>query len=590
MADIVERDTIIDSIKKMNSWHPNLPLILVLSRQNPGPEGVVFGNVKAVRETYDILFNLDQIGIQDDARKYYLHFCHDAGAKEYPFALKKPTVNYGKTHQRIIKDTFSNPEGFLTRVAEGEYVLKKEFSRLVLKYLKFESAIDLRPLLLFHYWNSVDGAILIGDLWKRFCESFHVNKSPFEEIFTCSGLDEEIPLQAENTPVNMRSICLPHEYGTGACDADFWNRFRSLLEDRLRSLKWQGRIDSLASGITSALMQDQSVFLLGSPGTGKTTIVTSAILPALRAAYGTENELRFSEFPLTPASTTADLFGFQGLDGRWVKGPFVRDVMLAYAEQESSNTEGGEDELESSQEISSQADASPHLVFFDEANRVDIEALLSPIQASLDRMQARKPGGVVTLGSDEYVLPKRVWRIFAGNSPATDLGRKEQSRPFKRRMSVVLPPDPMSEILVDSARFRKSCIELLMHATEVADTEFSEPALALLGDLKTNHNRLEDLRLLFEALYKLPQVAVTVGLLESVLLRAASHKALKQDSPLDASLVQSLVGLISGDANLVAGVVDAATQQGFTRLATTIQRDIMQVQSDNGNFEIDPLL
>ena len=95
----------------------------------------------------------------------------------------------------------------------------------------------------------------------------------------------------------------------------------------------------------------------------------------------------------------------------------------------------------------------PHLVFFDEANRVDIEGLIAPVQAALDRMQARKPGGVITLGRDQYVLPAKVWRIFAGNSPATDIGRKEQSRPFKRRLSVVSPPDPMDGSLRECKPF-----------------------------------------------------------------------------------------------------------------------------------------
>ena len=588
MTTVIKRESLVESVKAINKWHQNTPLLLVFSRQRPGPEGKVAGNVESVRAVYDALFNLEQIGVQDDARKYYLHFCHGSGAKDYPFAIKKPTENYGKTHQRIIKDTFANASGFLNRIAEGRYVVKENAAQLILNYLGASGPIDLRPLVLIHYWKATAGASTIGDLWKRFTSTFAVDEAPFDKIFTCSGLADLIPLAQDGEQVDMRLICLPDEYGTGACDAEFWNRFRSILEDKFSEMRWQGRVGPLAAGIASALMHDQSVFLLGAPGTGKTSIVTGAILPALRAAYGTENELRFSEFPLTPASSSADIFGFQGLDGDWVGGPFVREVMLPYA-PESLN--GGDAEtLEQSGIQPTSEGASPHLLFFDEANRVDIEALLSPIQAALDRMQARKPGGVVTLGRDQYILPNRLWRIFAGNSPATDIGRKEQSRPFKRRLSVVLPPDPMEEIVTSSTKFRAACLELLQRAASVPDVEVSEPALALLGDLTTNTARLEDLRIVLETIRALPQVAVTVGLLESILLRSASHKALKQDSPLDAALTQSLVGLLSGDASLVERVAEIATDRGFAQLALTIRRDVVSVQQGDGHFEIDPLL
>ena len=591
MGQVVRRDVLAEAVMTINRWHPNTPLLLVFSKQKPGPKGTVLGNVESVRDAYDSLFNLDQIGIQDASRKYYLHFCHGpSGAKDFPFAIKKPTDNYGKTHQRIIKDTFANPEGFLTRVSEGKYNLKANAEAMILKYLDARWPIDLRPLVLLHYWNRAAAGAKIGELWKKFAAAFAVDKAPFDKVFTCRGTSDPVQFAPEGEPVDMRQVCLPSEYGTGAMDSEFWNRFRAVLEDKLKELKWQGRLGPLVAGITSGLMQDQAVFLLGAPGTGKTTLVTDAILPALREAYGTENNLKFSEFPLTPASTSSDVFGFQGLDGNWVQGPFVRDVMLPYAPDTSGTPESAEASAAPSDDEPGVPTPSPHLVFFDEANRVDIEGLLAPVQAALDRMQARKPGGVITLGKDQYVLPAKVWRIFAGNSPATDIGRKEQSRPFKRRLSVVLPPDPMDEVVSSSARFRATCLELLERASKIADVERSEPALGLLGDLKTNSDRIEDLRVVLEAVRALPQVAVTVGLVESVLLRAASHKALKQDAPLDAALAQSLVGLISGDTGQVERVAELAKERGFGQLNTAVMRDVVYAQQTDGRFEIDPLL
>src|SRR5262249_36169534 len=151
-------------------------------------------------------------------------------------------------------------------------------------------------------------------------------------------------------------------------------------------------------------------------------------------------------------TTEADLFGFQGLDGNWIPGPLTTDLLIPY--QEPTTTEVGEpeeSEPEKGEEPDEPAGAAeedddrmiPRLVFLDEANRVDIEALLSPIQAALDQMQKRKEPPVIALGRTQYVAPRRIWRIFAGNSPAADIGRREQSRPLKRRMTTVIPPDPM---------------------------------------------------------------------------------------------------------------------------------------------------
>ena len=157
--------------------------------------------------------------------------------------------------------------------------------------------------------------------------AFAVDKAPFDKVFTCSRLNDAVPLAPDGETIDMRQLCLPDEYGTGALDPEFWNRFRTILEDKLKELKWQGRLGPLVAGITSGLMQDQTSVPSGRARHWQTSLVTNAILPALRETYGTENNRKFSEFSLTPVSTSSDVFGFQGLDGNWVKGPFVRDVM-----------------------------------------------------------------------------------------------------------------------------------------------------------------------------------------------------------------------------------------------------------------------
>ena len=112
----------------------------------------------------------------------------------------------------------------------------------------------------------------------------------------------------------------------------------------------------------------------------------------------------------------------------------------------------------------------------------------------------------------------------------------------------------------------------------------------ILGDLKANQDKIEDLRIVLETIRLLPQVAVTVGLLESILLRAASYKALKQDAPLDSALAQTLVGLIAGDVSTVELIVAAAEEQGFNLLKLAINRDVISPQMVDGQFELDAIL
>jgi MoxR-like ATPase len=603
MDNYIAPQVLRDSILAINRWHPNTPLILVFARQKRQPTDSVEGGNQAVRSTYDALFSLAHVGISDDARKYYLHLCH--GREDAtPFAIRKPTANYGKTHQRIIKDTFG--QQFLDRQSSGKYRLKPDFQNLVLQYLGSDGPIDLQPLVFFRYWNNVGESRTVGDLWNRFCEEFGTNTAPYSGVFTCSGLGNPLSVVAASSvsQQTIKQLVLPSEYGIGAFNVEFWRRFRQLFQSELARLKWQGNTFDLSSQITAALMQDQSIFLLGDPGTGKTTIVLEAILPALREAYGNLNDLRLCYYSLTPSTTTADLFGFQGLDGRWVAGPLVADLLEEYESQsvpESGDdlmlSDDSDDDEELQEGDSSQGTTEflpktllvPRLLFLDEANRIDIEGLLSPVQAAFDRLQKRMEPPTVTLGGSEYSIARRVWRIYAGNSPVADSGRREQSRPFKRRCSVIIPPDPMSAMLEREEAFRKLAYELLEKASTCSDPEVSEPSLSVLGQYKDNAGRLEDLRDVLSAVEKLRRVALTVGLVESILLRTAAQHALQPEGSLDAALCVSLGGMISGDRPAIEHLAQVAERRNCPQFARWI-REYLLSEHTGMSLEVDALL
>lgn len=587
------------SLREMNAWHPNLPLLFVFSAQKPGPGGNVLGGTDAVRRVYDALFGVHKIGISDDSRAFYLQ----VGLGEspsHPYALRKPTTVYGRAFQRSIKDTFAN-NGFLVREGTSQYRLSADFVDKSREQLAIDTAVDLKPLLYFHYWDDVSLGDKVGDLWARFCEEFFVDSDPFDKIFTCTDLNEEVPVvdpvgaADPRPPYEVREIILPGLYGSGRIDIVFWKRFRSALVEELDELKWHGEKESLAASITSGLMNDQALFLLGPPGTGKTTIVRKALLPALRSAVGTEKHLRYFEYSITPETTHADLFGFQGLDGTWVHGPLAQHLLAPVEndlEDENRATEGDTEEKSLQEDGKQESDygweSAPHLLFFDEANRVDIEGLLSPLQGAFDRMQRREDPGFVTLGRENFRVPSRVFRVFAGNSPLTDIGRKGQSRPLKRRLSVIIPPDPVEVALSTKARFWTLIEGLLKRTAALEDPEIVEPAIALRDSWASNPDYAEKLRAILQSLRALREVAVTIGLIESIVLRAASHHALGREAPLDAALVQSFAGLISGETARIEELTNVARDQRLMGFADCLTNHIA-VAGDNP-LELDPLL
>jgi MoxR-like ATPase len=587
MPKTLSLEALKSALTKINEWHANTPLLLVLSRQKPGNSGEVSGGAAAVREAYDDLFNLERIGIADTGRKYYLHLCH-GGAEDPPSALKKPTTNYGKTHQRIVKDTFG--QKFLTRLSEGRYRLNPDFAAKAGEYLGLPGKLDLKPLVLFYYWSSCEGAATIGDLWKRFATLYGLDKAPFKDLFTCSGTDEAIPFGPNDLTgsLEVKRLFLPSEYGVDGFGPDFWKRFRTSLQRHLKDIKWHGETDDLTASITAALMVDQALFLLGAPGTGKTTIVEQAVLPALREAHGSQNPVRFLKYPITQKTSETDLFGFQSLDGSWVAGPLTRELLVPY-DSEAPRSPGDDDAEDDEAQGADPELKIPRLLFFDEANRIDIEALLAPIQSMLDKLQKRMEPSTVPLGQTEYTLPNRVWRIFAGNSPVSDLGRREQSRPLKRRMSVVVPPDPMATVIGSADSFRRLVLDRLELSSQSGDPEISQPTFALFSVYKDNPERVEDLRVVMEAVRELPRVAMTVGLVETVLLRTASLHALGREAPLDNALSMSLTGLLCGDTGKIESIRDIAQARGFPKFARDIQNHILANQAEMA-LETDPVL
>lgn len=576
----------------MNKWHPRTPLYLVFSKQQPGKEGEVSGSRSSVAEVFNDLFGLDKIGISDEARNFHLKLCHGNKERGYAFGKRLKNKKYGGGYQRTIKDTLDDYG--LERLSSGQYRLESDFSERALDYLKndtqleFKNRLDLKPLVLWYYWDDVEDAETVADLWGRFCERFGTDKPPFDEIFTCTNPEQEIEKQRKGD-YSIKSLVLPLDYGDNDLGPDFWNRFRNALINELNGEDWEGPIPELAAKITSGLMSDQSIFLLGPPGTGKTTMVNDAIVPALREAYSGDGEPVFNAFTMTPESTQSDLLGFQGLNGDWVMGP-VGDSVLYEADGQEDEKNDAEDEDEEEDAVSVDVEAVPHLLFFDEANRVNIENVLSPLQGPFDRMRQGKEPGLITLGQQDYIMPRRVLRVYAGNSPAQDTGLKEQSRAFKRRISVMPMPDYLENIIAHRGRFPALVRDRLDALSQQDDVSISQPATELRSSWEENEEPMESLRLVLKEVRDIPDVPVTIGLLEAILLRTATHYNMERSDPLDAALTQTLIGMMGGDADQIEDVVEVAEERRLTQFKEAIESEVLDLYEGQMIHDLNPIL
>lgn len=591
MTEVVAEDMLENAILEMNKWHPRTPLYLVFSKQEPGEEGEVSGSTNAVAEVFNDLFGLDKIGISDEARNFHLKLSHGNKARGYAFGKRLKNKKYGGGYQRTIKDTLDDHG--LEWLSSGQYKMEPDFSDRALEYLKndtqleLDDRLDLKPLVLWCYWDDVEDAETIGDLWNRFCDRFGTDKPPFDEIFTCTDLNQKIRKEQKGD-YSIKSLVLPQEYGGDELDPDFWNRFRNALISELNNLDWEGNVSNLAAKVTSGLMSDQSIFLLGPPGTGKTTMVNDAIVPALREAYGGDGEPIYKDFTMTPESTQSDLLGFQGLDGDWLMGP-VGDSIL-YDTDSQNDRENEQENEEEEETVTVDAASVPHLLFLDEANRVNIENVLSPLQGPFDRMRQGKEPGLVTLGQEDYIIPRRVLRVFAGNSPAEDTGLKEQSRAFKRRISVMPMPDYLENVITHRGRFPALVRSRLDYLSQQDDVSISQPATELRSSWEKNEEQIESLRLVLDQVRDLPDVPVTIGLLEAILLRTATHYNMERSNPLDAALTQTLIGMMGGEADQIEDVVEIAEERRLTEFKEAIESEVLDLYEGQMIHDLSPIL
>jgi hypothetical protein len=296
-----------------------------------------------------------------------------------------------------------------------------------------------------------------------------------------------------------------------------------------------GKEKSLAQQVIVGLATSKRVFLIGDPGTGKSEFA-KLVEAAFRAHLG--ERLRSITTDVTDKTSETTLMGFPGLDGKWVQGRLTAedgDGALLYP-KEADGEQNQTDQV--------------NLIVLNEANRRDVEDLLSLLQSSLDSNSRDPidPSHAIHLGkSGVHLVSPDTYVVMTGNSPRDDAGRAPQSRPLRRRVALIWLPNPLAELLQnDSSKFPQACTDVWKKCGEdclADDPQVFGKALESVDGLKA----LSELKSVLEIVHR-HRAGLSFGLLRKLLLLTANNMALMNSSigaALDMAVVDGVGPLLA---------------------------------------------
>jgi MoxR-like ATPase len=346
-------------------------------------------------------------------------------------------------------------------------------------------------------------------------------------------------------PASNSDSVEPEHFAELASDLD------ARLKDRLRGFT-PDELSDIARQVVSCLSSGKTVFLLGEPGTGKTEIA-KLVAESFSAVFSTRVFVAMQ--PVLQSSTSAKLFGFSSLDGEWLDGALA-------SPDESTGRRLFYKRLGKPPQLPDLARSQVNLLVLDEANRQDLEGIIGRIQIALDSRSTKHldPDYKIVLdNSGEHFISPFTFVVYTGNSPKSDVGRKPQSRPQRRRQSIVIIRNVFSDVLrertptefaAELAEIWLSCFEEVGLGHEVAN-KFAEE----LRSADTMASALQKVLMILEE----NSVGITYGVVKKFIRAAAANYSLSSAFPksFDEALTNSLLAMLSVEGN--SGAQDIKT-------------------------------
>lgn len=494
-------------------------------------------------------------GVNNTLRPKFREITKAADSLKDATGAVRPDVDY-VLHQRmkLWANAYSR-NGYSEMVQRGE-LIKGPTSQWALSPT-FQTAFEANLPASFHFeellvWlhafsGFADTVTSWSDLWQEFSNSFLGGQGippPYQGRFRVAT-EVAIPwptdiLTIRPTNEDFQRSLLPTSFAEPLQST----RMVAILTklDELVAAEYQGlstmQRTELGRSIVGGLMGTKRVFLLGDPGTGKSTLarlIRSAFEDVVDA-----NRLLVISSEVTDKTTESTLVGFVGLDGSWIPGTLT-------ATTNQKTLLNALDQLKSAH-IRNQV----NLILLDEANRKDIEALLARFQSSLDSsaLDPLDSSHEIPLGkSGVFAMSPSTFIVMTGNSPRDDHGRVEQSRPFRRRPSLLMVPNPLAEWIegADLPGFTTRCSALWDRlASQFPDATTSA---AMSGYFQNEPAAMEGLLRVLTVMGRF-KVGISYGLLKKLLLLSAGELMLGQPTfpaALDAALEAGVTALLSAD-------------------------------------------
>lgn len=353
-----------------------------------------------------------------------------------------------------------------------------------------------------------------------------------------------------------------------------------LIPNILKCLRSEEHFDvaeDLIRNLLYSLRSDRIAVLAGKPGTGKTEFVRAFVHCLERALAAIAADVHLVEVAVSEELAEYDLIGYRDLGGNYVSSRVMDDLNRG------------------------DPDTDLYVVLLDEMNLASIDVYGAKLIAGItNRIPVDLPGDCEL----EWFPKTGRWTPHNGivvvgtmNSYLEDPTRKMLSVPVKRRANLIDMPDPLRDLASSNAsdiapdRFGELCRLLLDQlVARLRRRGLSLLEGRLIDDLAADVPE-EVVQLLWRLARRLSvrdEVAMTMGLVQSILRFVQTSTFSSIDIAMDLQVEQKVLPLVRGHATVLDEVEAALGTGEWARSRSAVER-MRRLATENAG-RIRPLL